>query len=323
MANKFVLRVPFELPPRYKLKDLKELNEKTIDGHPISLEESARYHVITVEGFASEDEARQFLPEVWAGLQWYVLNKSCGLTVDTDFDTVVYTDDPEEAGKNLGLDEPVDGFANANRPVAFNREKNVRFLSIGSATALLSAPAEDAIDLIIEGACKPNSYELLEDGRFGVAVELYAAGFREASSRARLLTFVMALEALATGDPKADEVQELMDEWEEEIEMKKAEYNPNSRVFNDLEALERELLFRRESSLRTQIRQLVLTSLDDWARDERLKIADRAVEVYDARSTLVHEGHLPAPRLNTAASDAQEIAQAVLQARFANAAGTE
>lgn len=56
--------------------------------------------------------------------------------------------------------------------------------------------------------------------------------------------------------------------------------------------LERELLFRREASLRSQIRKLVVDALVIAGNPDPQEVGRRAVKVYDKRSTLVHQGVL-------------------------------
>jgi hypothetical protein len=50
-------------------------------------------------------------------------------------------------------------------------------------------------------------------------------------------------------------------------------------------------------------------------------VAQRAVQIYDRRSTLVHEGTLPAGELPEAEKTAKEIIELVLEAMFRRAQG--
>ena len=73
-----------------------------------------------------------------------------------------------------------------------------------------------------------------------------------------------------------------------------------------LEALSRELLVRSEDSIRSQIRKL-FASLPGVDAAEATKLQRRALCVYDKRSTLVHDGHLPNEELFTLEGEAREL----------------
>jgi hypothetical protein len=149
--------------------------------------------------------------------------------------------------------------------------------------------------------------------------------FFESSSNARFLTLVMVLESLTESQPKHQTAQHLIDSWHPqllELKLKIDETNPNSEESESLEALERELIFRKAASLRSQIRALVVSSLTSVGHLDPEGMGRRAVKLYDARSTLVHEGTLPNEKLTAALRDAKEIARIVLQAQFQITAGT-
>jgi hypothetical protein len=100
----------------------------------------------------------------------------------------------------------------------------------------------------------------------------------------------MILEVLAPVTEKHIEARRLLEKWKLELAQKlESETDPEAR--DALEALNRELDFRQETSIRRRVRRLVLDTFqaepDAGATYER-----DAVEVYDARGTLAHESQL-------------------------------
>src|SRR5689334_944204 len=91
---------------------------------------------------------------------------------------------------------------------------------------------------------------------------------------------------------------------------------PESDDALSLEAVCRELLFRKEDSIRRQIRKFVSTTLQVNGDADALEMARSAVRIYDLRSKLVHEGELESQVLSKATSDVKHIAERVLRARF-------
>jgi hypothetical protein len=107
-----------------------------------------------------------------------------------------------------------------------------------------------------------------------------------------------------------------LDKWKQEVQELQEPLAPDSEDAASLEALSRELLFRKEDSIRRQIRSLVFTTLQANGDEDAQAMATKAVQVYDHRSTLVHEGRLDPPVLGKANSDAKNIVERVLRARF-------
>jgi hypothetical protein len=125
----------------------------------------------------------------------------------------------------------------------------------------------------------------------------------------------MALEALAEGGLKPRVALDLLAKWQGDVaERKNQALAPEQR--EALEALERELFFRKAKSLRSQVRALVLHTLEASGAPNASDIAQNAVKVYDKRSALVHEGSLPDDELRWAEREARTIVQAVLKAKF-------
>jgi hypothetical protein len=143
-----------------------------------------------------------------------------------------------------------------------------------------------------------------------IALELYAAHFNEQQQRARLLLLVIAMEALAKPSKKHQVAIDLLGRWREELETEKSKYISSTDEFRSLEALSRELGFRREDSIRSQIRKL-FANLTGLTYAETDQLQRRALHVYDKRSKLVHDGHLPAQELNKLEEEARVLLEKI------------
>jgi hypothetical protein len=149
-----------------------------------------------------------------------------------------------------------------------------------------------------------------------IALELYSAHFYERAMSTRFLMLVMALEVMTPNSIKPKIALHLLEQWRQQVGVLKSSFPSDSDEYFSLDALERELLFRRENSIRTQIKQMVYNVLSADKKTDASELARRAVKVYDQRSTLVHEGALPVGELAKAEQDAKEIIEIVLKAMF-------
>jgi hypothetical protein len=91
-------------------------------------------------------------------------------------------------------------------------------------------------------------------------------------------------------------------------------YNDNEVVQDDLKALRDEVIRRRDSSIGTQISNLVKISL--IGEIDCLQQARGAKRLYRVRSTLVHDGYVDPQLLDSSTSDAKSLVTRVLRARF-------
>jgi len=155
----------------------------------------------------------------------------------------------------------------------------------------------------------------LKSSTFGpklvTALELYAAHFTESQARVRFLLLVVAMEALSSCTTKHDAAIALLRHWEADLSKVMGNYAPSSEAWLSLDALRRELGFRSEDSIRSQVGKLFAV-LPGVAPEDSALLQRRALRVYDKRSTLVHEGHLPASDLEELEREARELLERVL-----------
>jgi len=321
----YTLRFPFRLPPGQEIAVNGEVIE--LGDLKFSLERDNRLYVLKIEGFPSENEAKHYINNVWAGLMWVLLQRKLSPDAELEAQKVTYAKDPYQAARNLsrsfGLqcEGPVDSLIDGARPSVYLTEKKVRFITAGEPTVVITSPAEDFLRILGEGVSFQRSDEVIEDRKLQIALELYGAYFTEFTPNAKFLTLVMALEALAIGVPKTQLALGLIEKWKIELDKLFETVESKSDDASSLEALRRELLFRQEDSIRRRIQSIVTTTLRDHGDKDAEEMAEDAVKMYDLRSTLLHEGWLEPQKLSKATSQTRKIVERILLALFARKAG--
>lgn len=149
------------------------------------------------------------------------------------------------------------------------------------------------------------------NAKLRTALELYGSHFHEPQARTRFLLLVIAIEALAEPAGRNDVVLKMIDKWGWELEAEKALHGAASEEYAALEGLARELIFKRETSIRSQVRQL-FRGIARARGDSTDVVPRRALAVYDARSALVHDGALPPGALERNEQEARELVEMAL-----------
>ena len=85
--------------------------------------------------------------------------------------------------------------------------------------------------------------------------------------------------------------------------------------------MRKELLFRKDDSIRRRIRNYVFELLNSNEDEYAKEISKSAVKVYDFRSTLVHGGGIDESDLSENLTKAKEIVEKVLIYRFEDEVG--
>jgi len=314
----FTVRIPFRVPQRSRIAE-REV-QRTLDHVQLALKWEGYYHVLKATGFRSEPEAHDFVARAHAAFAWLLLQKGIPAVVLLEPQHVKYYDDPVQAGINIarsfGMAEtaPIDTIIEGSQTAVYLSSKNVKVGTGLPAGVYTTVPSEAALDVLAEGSGFTASSRVVDDRKLTVALALYAAYFTEESANARFLTLIMALEALASASLKEPIALELLTRWQGELSALKSTLPPQSEEAAALASLERELLFRREDSVRSQVRKLVIETLRP--ADDAHDLGRKAVRLYDLRSTLVHEGSIDAGILDRATEEAKSLVHRTLLARF-------
>ncbi len=210
--------------------------------------------------------------------------------------SIKYVDNPLEAARNLerslGLPNkgPIHGFVDGNYPSVIPLDQNIRMEKVGEINLVMQWPIEKYGQSFSRALGRANIALTYEDARLRTVLELFSGVQRETSLRSQLLTCMTALRILAQPVKKHEVVQRLLDRLNEEITAQMQAYPAVSEEHHALESLQREVAFRREASLRSSIRKLMLTGLVDLPEPTRTDRSREMVWAYDVRGALVHDG---------------------------------
>jgi hypothetical protein len=315
----YTVRFPFQLAKGRALSGLDQPVSQDKGGLTFTLVRQGEWFIVTVSGFELEGQAEGFVPRVRAGLARVLLERGIAFNASTVIDKPVMAEDPVQAGINLGFTDgqPVHGLVEGSTPSVFRTDLRVRAITMHAPSVSVSTPANDFLETLVQGALAPYSDQLPLDQRVQTATDLYSAFWYEESPNARLLTLVMALEALTVPRKKHKVVLDLLERWKREVNELRSEVDSVSDEGSALEAISRELVFREESSIRSRVRDLVLETLSPQGEETARADAKRAIAAYDARSVLIHEGTIDSRLLEKASTDAMEVLQKVLRVKLA------
>lgn len=290
----YTLYFPFQLLSGREIKiDEKEL---TIGNLVYSIKGKDRIYSLTVKGFLSEEQAREYIRNIRTGLYWILIDQCI----------------PSEY--SIGIDQPIVGIIDSSKPAVFLNENNLRTLTTYAPNVIISSPSKKFIRDLIEGASYLKNPNFFNNMRLITALDLYGAHFKELSNNAKFLILVMALEALTTKIERPKIVLELINKWKNEIKDTLQKENLNDEEKTSLKAIFGDNSFKKEESIRQKIRHLIKDILRN--DNDVCEVIKKTMKVYGLRSKLVHEGKLEANELAKAISDAQNILERVLRVQF-------
>ena len=299
-----------------------EMVEMICDRLKFSLSWDGTSHVLKVDGFETENEARKYLRSLEAGINWLLINNDVPIEANLNPQEIIYVEDPLKASDNFSqlfgasLGAPIDGFIDGSQAAVFESDKWLSAYSFNGGNPHTVTPSERVLESILEGT-RFRTNQLENNPKLVVALKLYRAYYTESSTTARFLTLIIALEAMALPVPRSPEANSLLDKWSVELEGMINSYNDNEVVQDDLKSLRDEVVRRRESSIGTQISNLVKASLIGEA--DCLEQVKSAKRLYRVRCTLVHDGYVDPQLLGCSTSEAKSLVSRVIRARFLKA----
>lgn len=244
----YVLRFPFR--PQSPITGLDDAAPFQARALSVQLRNRDPYVIVEVRGFETEREASSFVPVVWAALRWVLIDRQLNSTCETKLQTIVWADDPVEAGRNVAksfgqppeLAEPVYGLGDEGFPSIYQEGQTLRFLAMGPMTVTVTSPVNLFVAPFRDAMGWKGIESLIDEPRFRLASDLLSAFHFESSLNARLVTLGMALEVLAEPVEKHPAALALLDGWATQLAARKLEVVGDRDASHALESLERELL---------------------------------------------------------------------------------
>lgn len=316
----YTLRFPFTTAPGQEI-ELDPPCSKFVGPYQWTLSREPPAYVLFVHRLASDAECREYSRSIWGAFKWVQLTRGFPITAQSEYQSVAYSKDSQTAARELGRPElggidVSNGVASGDDPIGYPSSRCPVLIMGGDVHLTHSAPANQILNVASEGLAIRSKLRSRFNDKFHTALELHAAFWHESSPKAKFLTLMLALESLLPRTPRHVVVREAIDEWHPTLKARRDCWPPGSDEFTALDALINEVIYKRTDSLGVQIRFLIkrsLSEVDDSRGDE---FAARSRGIYKARSTLVHDGHLPKSELDAATDGAKEIVEAVLQAIY-------
>jgi hypothetical protein len=276
-----------------------------------------------MEGFESESAAAEALPVAWGAVMLASVLSGWGFQAKSTLDKVAYAEDPDRAELNhlfrhlsVPISSPVYGLASGSLPTVTPADKNILYVTAGEVTFQTPINARSIATHLERALSNSAPGRGFEDERLRLALELWAYHHREHSLKAKFLTLVMALEVLAPPTTKHGVAQTIVDRWDTELLSERQRYAEDTEEREAIESLRREVLFRREQSIRSRIRKHVLGVVSAVSHDDALLTAKMAVRAYDLRGSLLHTGTLTQAMLHDGHEAALKALRTVLLASF-------
>jgi hypothetical protein len=141
------------------------------------------------------------------------------------------------------------------------------------------------VNKYVEGFKVANADAVVADSRLCTALDLYCAHFTEVSENAKLLTLAMAMECLTVRSDKHSVALALIDRWEAEIDEEMDSYGVETEERAALESLKKQLIFRRETSIRQLVRELIRSTFSDENPEELRRLASTSTTCAESSFT--------------------------------------
>jgi hypothetical protein len=191
---------------------------------------------------------------------------------------------------------------------------NVKF----NRTITVQNRRELAVDALPQPLSEIASFLLgpVNSEKFRTALGLYAAHFNERQVRVRFILLIIAMEALAEASPKEQIALDLVARWSDELNAEKSKHAEGSSEYLSLNSLSGQLNWLKDKSISVQIADL-FGDLPGVGEVEVAHLKRRARDLYNKRSTLVHNGYLPASELPGLEREARALVETLFRAAIA------
>ena len=316
---RYILRVSVKVLGREPITGLEAKPSIAVGQVTVSVQQRWPFLILVARDFASEAEAEEFLPRIKGGLCNIAIGHNIAFKPCFERRTITRPVDPEQAARNLAksfghtFQEPIDpvhGLTEEEGYTIFQSDENLRYLAFGEVGFHVSTGWEAVSKTLAEGMQKARPQEELVD----TAIDLYLASFYETSIRARFLTLITCLEVLAPVSERHPAAVRVVTEFKRQVAAQLAGVTEEEER-DALEALLREIEFKKETSIRRRVRHLVLSETP-LSQNARTGLAKEVVDAYDLRSAVVHLGAVPSKALYEAHETVLQTVKLLLRARL-------
>ncbi|MEK6909182.1 MAG: hypothetical protein AABX23_03980 [Nanoarchaeota archaeon] len=201
--------------------------------------------------------------------------------------------------------------ASGDSPCVYRTGTHIIFFNAPDGKLMAGRPFSRFKESLLEGLGHATP-AALADQRLCTALALFCARLHEHSPNARFLALMMALEVLTEQARKAPIALDMLKRWDAELRQL-LECANTEEDREALLSLQREVVFRKEASIRSRVNALVAKA---FQQPRSGKDVQRAVEIYDLRGALLHDGRVDADTLTKASADAERLVAVLLKHRL-------
>jgi len=327
MSETYTLEFPIIIPSTMEVSFDEISREESSLKFTLSKLKKADSYYLKIEGFREELVAIKFINNINAGLLWMTICNGLPSTTFTEPQKFKYSDDAEKAAKNLNKKmntnySRVDALVNWNMPVVYKCGKQIVKIILHTPTIKAPFPGEKVFDDIMKGISFQHSDKIVRNEKLKLAIELYAAYSTENSDNARFITLMMAFEALAESKKRPKYLQSLVRNCEKELNDLAEKNMDDNEKDTEIKSFRGSLNHLKEDSLKTQLHDLVLSTLQYNSDDDAKEKADMIKKIYDNRSELVHKGYIEPLVIKKEIRKTKKLLEQILRIKFLHIAGS-
>lgn len=292
-SDRFVLYIPFTIPPGRKIDFPKKEIKKDIKGYSICLEKLTYIYSITIGPFNTIDEAYQFFPKLCSSLLWTSLKLEAGIIYPKLINEVHLENNliPVHEDSHIVGWSSIDGHYDAEKAVVRPDAKKLIRTEMGRPTIICGISASKFVEYISEAILFKSPENIIKDKKLQLAIALYASYHYELSDNAKFITLVTVLEALKPQEEISDIAKEALASAKSVIKEKQKSYKKDSKEWRELENLASRVGGLKKQSIGAQIRNYIYGVVqENQELGDPVCVINKIKGLYDLRSNLLHEG---------------------------------
>jgi len=295
----FSIIFPLIFSPGKKLNINDICSFEMSDGLLFSLEKHHHLYSLKVGYFSTADDAKSYLGKLISSLRWVSLKNKLGIRFPTEIHEPKMADSPIKVSKKGSIYDIVnnngwtviDGNYDVDKLTIIPEHKKLMRWESGQATITLGLDPKDIFNDINEGISFQGLDNILSEKKLCLAIELYSAYQFEVSTTAKFVKLVTVIESLLPDLEIPEKVIPILESAKKVLkdEREAAKYRGDNT--DSIDHLMSRLGGLKRQSIGFTMEFFISNLLDDFPDlGEKNVILPRLKELYNIRSTLLHDG---------------------------------
>ncbi|MBK7719102.1 MAG: hypothetical protein WAT33_02540 [Giesbergeria sp.] len=327
--ERFIATLPFRLSPGSILQLPDESTQFTGTTGRLTIERLHHLYAASLGPYPSTDAAEQGLAELRAAVLWCAIEFSAGVRYPIETGAVNLFDEPITipAVQPMAHIREVTGWTSTDgryeagealvRP---DHKRLVRF-EFGQATVTAGIPIERFVAKAEEALSFKHLSKIARDEKLKLAIEVAMSHRFEASDNAQFITLITSLEALLPDLPVSPESSVAITEAAHIIRNKRDTFPRADPEWSALARLLGRIDKLRADSIGEGMRSFINAALERHpGLGDRQAISKQVLDAYNARSRLLHDGHVSQARLSAGLDFLRDFVPRLLRCLFREAA---